>query len=162
MLESGKDAMELHDIVAVWCAIENPPVDDEGIDRMPKLEKGWKATKRVFDIERYGLSFSPACHSYISLYSTGEITRGMLVVDKRDSQNTCAPGTNYAEVQVGPERHLDSPLSAAVPTQVDVEHPADPQIKGQGVACVVETPGSEKLLKMMLERVWGVQVSNTK
>jgi hypothetical protein len=53
MLEFGKDAMELHDIVAVWCAIENPPVIDEGIDGMPKLSQGWKAIKRVFDIERY-------------------------------------------------------------------------------------------------------------
>ena len=47
MLEFGKDAMELHDIVAVWCAIANPP----GIS--PSLSDGWLSTKRVFQIERY-------------------------------------------------------------------------------------------------------------
>jgi len=44
MLKFGKDAMELHDIVAVWCAIENPPGRD--------LSAGWKTRIRVFDIER--------------------------------------------------------------------------------------------------------------
>jgi hypothetical protein len=48
----GKDAMELHDIVAVWCAIDNPPVANEGGDGMPTLRKGWKGLKREFDIER--------------------------------------------------------------------------------------------------------------
>jgi hypothetical protein len=52
MLGFGKDAMELHDIVAVWCAIDNPPVANEGVDGMPTLEKGWKSLRRVFDIER--------------------------------------------------------------------------------------------------------------
>ena len=52
MLGFGKDALELHDIVAVWCAIDNPPVANEGRDGLPTLEKGWKALKRVFDIER--------------------------------------------------------------------------------------------------------------
>lgn len=50
MLDFGVDAMELHDIVAVWCAIQNPPVADES--GMPQLGEGWKAIKRVFDIER--------------------------------------------------------------------------------------------------------------
>lgn len=44
MLNFGKDAMELHDVVAVWCAIENPPLKN--------LSAGWKAVKRIFDIER--------------------------------------------------------------------------------------------------------------
>jgi hypothetical protein len=44
MLQFGKDAIELHDITAVWCAIENPPSDF--------LSPGWKARPRTFDIER--------------------------------------------------------------------------------------------------------------
>lgn len=52
MLGYGNDAMELHDIVAVWCAIENPPVLDEEIGALPALRQGWKARQRVFDIER--------------------------------------------------------------------------------------------------------------
>jgi hypothetical protein len=46
MLEFGKDAMELHDIVAVWCAIENPPATNFNI------APGWEGTTRIFDIER--------------------------------------------------------------------------------------------------------------
>jgi hypothetical protein len=49
MLKYGKDAMELHDIVAVWCAIENPPF----LDAAPMaLAPGWQGCKRIFDIER--------------------------------------------------------------------------------------------------------------
>jgi hypothetical protein len=49
MLQFGKDAMELHDIVAVWCAIDNPPFAD---NETPKLATGWHGQSRVFDIER--------------------------------------------------------------------------------------------------------------
>lgn len=52
MVEFGKDAMELHDIVAVWCAIDNPPVADEVPGAPPALQHGWKAAQRRFDIER--------------------------------------------------------------------------------------------------------------
>jgi hypothetical protein len=53
MLQFGKDAMELHDIVAVWFALANPPDSP--------LSPGWRVSKRVFDIERlvsvrFGLS----------------------------------------------------------------------------------------------------------
>jgi hypothetical protein len=57
LLGFGKDAMELHDIVAVWCAIDNPPIASEGGDGMPTLQKGWKGLKREFDIERLRRSF---------------------------------------------------------------------------------------------------------
>ena len=46
MLKFGKDAMELHDIAAVWCAIEHPPVG-----RLAQWGK-WNFVKRKFQIER--------------------------------------------------------------------------------------------------------------
>ena len=55
MLMFGKDAMELHDIVAVWCAIENPPPSDEELARansLPVLQSHWGAVHRKFQIER--------------------------------------------------------------------------------------------------------------
>lgn len=54
MIQFGKDAMELHDIVAVWCAIENPPFAD---DEPMTLAPGWQGTSRVFDIERFVVPF---------------------------------------------------------------------------------------------------------
>lgn len=53
MLEFGKDAMELHDIVAIWCAICNPPVPDNQTSTGCPLSPGWRARKRLFDIERF-------------------------------------------------------------------------------------------------------------
>lgn len=50
MLEFGKDALELHDPVAVWCAIANPPAEQEG--GLPSLTEGWRAVKREFQVER--------------------------------------------------------------------------------------------------------------
>ena len=49
MLRHGKDAMELHDVVAVWCAIENPPLPYAA---PMVLTPGWQGCKRIFDIER--------------------------------------------------------------------------------------------------------------
>ena len=49
MLMYGKDAVELHDIVAVWCAIENPPNHDAAL---LVLAPDWQGCKRIFDIER--------------------------------------------------------------------------------------------------------------
>lgn len=44
MLQFGKDGMEMHDVVAVWCAIENPPG--------APLKNGWVVGERKFDVER--------------------------------------------------------------------------------------------------------------
>ena len=45
MVEFGKDGMEMHDVVAVWCAIENPPNEP--------LKTGWIVSRRKFDVERW-------------------------------------------------------------------------------------------------------------
>jgi len=136
----------LHDIVAVWCAIENPPVHDEAEDAAPTLQRGWTAVNRKFEIER-----------------VGELTRGMLVVDRRDDQGAYAPGSNRAEVQEELEKHQFSHAgnyeSTAVPAQVEVENVAQTQAlpdQPGGVSCVVKTPGPNALVDLMLERIWGV------
>ncbi|KAJ7251812.1 nucleoside hydrolase [Mycena haematopus] len=140
MLQFGKDAMELHDIVAMWCAIENPPVSNSHVDT---LAPGWSARIRVFDIER-----------------TGELTRGFLVVDRRDDPSAYAPGANRAEVQAELDKH-DSHHgtweSTAVPALVEREQPPN-AVLAQGVMCVHGTPGPSTLLKLLTERIWGVVV----
>lgn len=50
MLEFGKDGMEMHDVVAVWCAIENPPNEP--------LKNGWIVGQRKFDVERWVVNFN--------------------------------------------------------------------------------------------------------
>lgn len=62
MLQFGKDAMELHDIAAVWCAIENPP----SLSDPSGLMAGWRSSLRRFDIERCVRVSRP---SYGILYS---------------------------------------------------------------------------------------------
>jgi hypothetical protein len=52
MVDFGKDVMELHDIVAIWCAIDNPPEAFAKEHDLPSLLPGWTAAKRKFDIER--------------------------------------------------------------------------------------------------------------
>ncbi|CAL1707331.1 unnamed protein product [Somion occarium] len=147
MLKFGKDAMELHDIAVVWCAIENPP----SVSSKPlQLRKGWEVVRRHFQIERHG-----------------ELTRGMLVIDRRNDDGAYSPGANRAHVQAELERlhaHTDGYLeSAAVPAQVEVESEAqaDPPSAhvgevGTGVPVVTKTPGSDVLLKLLAERIWGV------
>ncbi|KAF8198020.1 Inosine/uridine-preferring nucleoside hydrolase domain-containing protein [Pholiota molesta] len=116
MLQYGKDAMELHDIVAVWCAIENPPFAD---DEPMSLGAGWVGTPRVFEIER-----------------TGEVARGMLVVDRRQGEE--AEGVNRSEAQREPHDSFDH--------------------NQPGVFVVNKTPGPDVLLELLLQRVWGCSV----
>jgi len=52
MLSFGKDALELHDPVAVWFAIENPP-GKESAGQSPVLKQGWATTRRQFQVERW-------------------------------------------------------------------------------------------------------------
>ncbi|KAF9490034.1 nucleoside hydrolase [Pleurotus eryngii] len=141
MLEFGKDAMELHDIVAVWCAIANAPIGKNIEDAT--LSPGWRMVKRKFEIER-----------------VGELTRGMLVVDRREDETAYAPGANRAHVQAELERlvsdHHHEWESTASPAQVEIEKPADNTQLSEGVQCIVETPGPDALLKLLVKRVWGI------
>lgn len=142
MLEWGKDALELHDIVAIWCAIENPP-EINPVGGLPGMSTGWSVAERTFDIER-----------------TGEITRGMFVTDRREDNTAYAPGTNRAEVQAQLDLHqLGHGLleSTAVPARVEVEEPEFEQRRQKGVACLIETPGPSVLLELLTRRVWGIQ-----
>lgn len=134
MIESGKDVLELHDIVAIWCAIENPP-EIIPAGSLPGMSPGWVIAERTFDIER-----------------SGEITRGMFVTDRREENTTYAPGTNRAEVQALLDlRQIGHGLleSTALPARVEVEDPALEQRQGKGVACLVETPGPSVLLQLL-------------
>ncbi|KAG1777639.1 nucleoside hydrolase [Suillus placidus] len=142
MLEWGKDALELHDIVAIWCAIENPP-EINPVGGVPGMSTGWVVAERSFDIER-----------------TGEITRGMFVIDRREDNTAYAPGANRAEVQAQLDlRQLGHGLleSTALPARVEIEGPGLEQRQQKGVACLVETPGPSVLLELLTRRVWGIQ-----
>ncbi|KAI0062857.1 nucleoside hydrolase [Artomyces pyxidatus] len=140
----GKDAMELHDIAAVWCAIENPPVPDES--DVFNLKKGWHVRRRKFAMER-----------------TGELTRGMCVVDRRDDKGAYSPGANRAHIQAELERQKiqHGPLeSTAVPAQVEIEDAPPPSSEDSGgVPCIVDTPGPDVLVKLLMQRIWGKQIS---
>ncbi|KAG1716650.1 hypothetical protein ID866_528, partial [Astraeus odoratus] len=152
MIEYGKDVLELHDIVAVWCALENPPDAADKKVELPGMSPGWLAVKRKFDIER-----------------TGELTVGMMVVDRRNDPTAYAPGPSRVQVQSLLERH-HPPLglleSTALPAQVEIEDPSggsqsasDSQARIRtGIPCVVKTPGPDALLRLLMKRVWGVEI----
>ncbi|KAK0212389.1 nucleoside hydrolase [Desarmillaria ectypa] len=134
MLQFGKDAMELHDIVAVWCAIANPPSS-------ATLSPSWSMHKRTFEIERIG-----------------ELTRGMLIIDRREDEAAYAPGANRAFVQEELDKHqlAHGPWeSTAVPAAVEVESLNHSSHDGSRISCITKTPGHDALLQLLLERVWG-------
>ncbi|THH15642.1 hypothetical protein EW146_g4868 [Bondarzewia mesenterica] len=138
----GKDAMELHDVAAMWCAILNPPVKDASDETDDLgLAPGWTVERRKFAMER-----------------TGEVTRGMCVVDRRDDKGAYAPGANRAAVQAALERQQlkHGPFeSIALPAQVVVEEQSQTkQTKGEGVPTIKATPGSDVLVDMILKRLW--------
>ncbi|KAF8971042.1 Inosine/uridine-preferring nucleoside hydrolase domain-containing protein [Flammula alnicola] len=129
MLLFGKDAMELHDIVAVWCAIENPPFAD---NKPMTLAARWWGSPRVFEIER-----------------TGELTRGMLVTDRREDMSAYPLGANRSEAQREP--HDIKTKEIAFSFNGDFF---------DGVFCINKTPGPKVLLQLLLQRVWGCSLSS--
>ncbi|KAH0827947.1 nucleoside hydrolase [Lanmaoa asiatica] len=177
MITFGKDVLELHDVVAVWCAIENPPETDVEENALPGLSPGWATVKRRFDIERYRISLKQVEWELMRGPRTAEITRGMLVVDRRGDQTAYAPGANRSKVQSLLERsHECHGLleSTAVPALVEMEsegirkgpdewlgHPTvhDGSLGGSmDVACIVGTPGKDALLQLLVKRLWGADI----
>lgn len=131
----GKDSLQLHDIVAMWCAIDNPPGHS--------LTDGWKTSRRIFSIER-----------------KGEITRGMLVIDRRD-KSIYPHGENRAQVV---DKHCEHRHGKSIEDSEPVDslngrvnHDLLDGKKGCGVLCVTSTPGPEALLRLLFNRVWGVE-----
>ncbi|KAF8520477.1 Inosine/uridine-preferring nucleoside hydrolase domain-containing protein [Hysterangium stoloniferum] len=126
----GVDAIQLHDPMAMWCAICNPP-SPESTSNVPNMGEGWKTRKRTFDIERFG-----------------EHTRGMLVVDRREDESNYQPGENRVEA------HANS--NSGTPTLVNSEQQMKEALfrKVGGVNVVTESPGPHHLVKLMCERIW--------
>lgn len=85
----------------------------------------------------------------ISVLRTGEITRGMLVVDRREDESAYAPGANRSEAQKNED---------------DLHHNEDlgkQQSNGSsiaGVQWILQTPGSQALLRQLLQRVWNTSL----
>jgi hypothetical protein len=88
--------------------------------------------------------------------STGELTRGMLVVDRRIDEGAYVPGANRAMVHAeqSEREKSDIPIGKYA---VDIEHRDQSGDPEAGVLCVTETPGKEALLDLLLRRVWGVE-----
>jgi len=90
---------------------------------------------------------------------TGEFTRGMLVVDRRNDVTACAPADSRSHVQQELDRFRLSDgsfESSAVPAPVLADDIDKKGWKGIGVFTVVETPGPRVCLELLLQRVWGV------
>ena len=88
----------------------------------------------------------------------GELTRGMLVVDRRrDDKSANSPGMNRAHAEAERERNG----SKDIPATVEIKEASQAQRSDRrGVAVVVETPGPAVLLETLLRRVWGVSQSD--
>ena len=161
MLSFGKDVMELHDPVAVWFAIENPP-GKESTGQSPVLKHGWRTTRRQFQVERWASSRLihervPLTGPFFMHIRTGEFTRGMLVVDRRDDVGAYAPGENRSHVhQVLDPLDVSHGLfePAAVPAPIlENDIGKEPEV---GVFTLVETPGPLVCMELLLQRVWGI------
>lgn len=138
MVAFGKDAMELHDVCAVWYAVANPPLGERAL-LDPGHAEGWESHPRLFEIER-----------------TGELTRGMLVVDRRDESTTHGPGENRSEVQAALEKTFNEATAPALVMKEDSQELTS--VVPKGVHTVFRTPGTEALVKSMLARIWGTEL----
>ncbi|KAH9032457.1 nucleoside hydrolase [Lactarius pseudohatsudake] len=140
----GLDGMELHDIAAVWAAITHPP----GLEG---AAPGWTVRRRRFEMER-----------------TGELTRGMCVVDRR-GENKSTPAANYADVQEALQHRVevgsgDADVIGSVVVPAPVDYEDEPSLRRKkdepgGVPVVEGTPGPDTLRQFILKRVWNIEVT---
>ena len=144
MVTFGKDALELHDIAAVWCALANPPDSAGTEDGLPSMSPGWAVVRRNFDIERS----APAYIRYLCTNETraGEHTAGMLIIDRR------------VRAQSEKRLYVLDPMDPnGLTAQTDMDN-LETFDANEGIPCVVETPGPEVLLRLLTKRVWGIDV----
>ena len=79
-------------------------------------------------------------------------------MDRRLDKSAYAPGANRAKDQdaLQGRSQARSLKSTAASAQVGLESiPKELKSIGNGVACIVATPGPDVLLNLLLERVWG-------
>jgi len=77
----------------------------------------------------------------------------MLVVDRREDIGNYQPGENRAEVQAGRNLKVDA-AAMQVESRVQLNDALLPG--GAGVAILTDSPGPQALVKIMLERIWGL------
>ncbi|KAK4702274.1 hypothetical protein P7C70_g3948, partial [Phenoliferia sp. Uapishka_3] len=112
-----------------------------------RLAPGWEWNRREFEVE-----------------TTGTLTRGMLVVDRRASSIVPANSSSRprptnraiaieeAEAQAAALEHLT--LDG---TGTDAESEGEAQ-QPRGTKVVIATPGGDTLRTLLLERIWGVSI----
>jgi inosine-uridine nucleoside N-ribohydrolase len=137
------DAMEMHDPVAVWYAITHAhlPADQYNDNDDSTLgegdlgiQKGWVVKPRQFKIER-----------------TGELTRGMCVIDRRGGEGSEGSGETRTEDKELADNHI--PDAAAKRDRDGSEI----KVSKKEAKIITATPGSEVLRKVLLKRVFGVE-----
>ncbi|CAK9779658.1 nucleoside hydrolase [Cutaneotrichosporon oleaginosum] len=136
------DAMEMHDPVAVWYAVENAP---------GTTSAEWEVTGREFGVER-----------------SGEITRGMCVVDRRGTGETEGKKRTEDEGLLNDipmpatkaqasETHFPKP-EANVSPNGEAEAEDEPEKSKALPKAITRTPGSAALRVKLLSRVFGATV----
>lgn len=80
-------------------------------------------------------------------------------MDRRAEQSAYALGANRSQVQVQLERHLQDQSDKLTPTQ-DNDEQQETKVGfndiQSGVYCIDKTPGTDALVKLLFNRVWGV------
>lgn len=154
------DAMEMHDPVAVWYAVQNADLPAIGTAQAQGAstqseENGFTLQQRDFKIER-----------------NGELTRGMCVVDRRGTGESGDNDRTKGELgkggDVGSSATAPAPgITAASEEEAARKAKADPTTGRMGEKVekpkqlpyiIKQTPGKEVLRKVLLERVFGRRV----
>ncbi|KAH8924371.1 nucleoside hydrolase [Atractiella rhizophila] len=108
----GGEGMELHDPCVVWTAA------------LMDSSSQWAVETRYLDIER-----------------TGELTRGMCVIDRRASVKN--------EGEILKNRSYNDESKQATGEELTAH-------TGRGVNVLCKTPGSKEIVRVLLERIWGI------
>ena len=88
----------------------------------------------------------------------------MLVVDRRIDESAYTPGANRAEVQSELDKAAlfhGEETTAVLPAPVAVKDAPSESTVGSGIFCITSTPGPNMLLRLLLQRVWGINYTSS-
>ena len=158
------DAMEMHDPVAVWYAVQNATLPRIGT--LPSTSSSSTGAGAAAGTESESNGFTLQTREF-KIERNGELTRGMCVVDRRgtgesggDSDRTkgeLGKGGNVANGALSDkDKEEEERKKKADPT---TDRMGEKVVKPSGLPFVItQTPGKEVLRKTLLRRVFGRKV----
>jgi|ERR1711939_913516 len=173
MRSLGDDQVELHDPAVAWALVawarartyaqvQEPTTSSSSSNGVATTATNWEAPQQQGTTAQEEEEFAPGwlyTRRVFEVETTGTITRGMLVVDRRQSASSSNTTGGGEAKPLSRAKQFDrfGGLHEMANMQND-GHATTTTTTRKGVKVITATPGQDTLRGLMLERIWNVRV----